>query len=355
MKTIMKGNEALCEGACAAGVDAYYGYPITPQNEVPAFMSRRLNEQGKVFIQAESEIAAINMVFGTAVAGKRAMTSSSSPGISLKQEGISYCAGVELPCLIVNITRGGPGLGNISGAQSDYFQATRGGGHGDYRTIVLAPDSVQEMYEHALRGFHLADKYRIPVLILSDGIIGQMMEPIDLNQVKRLIETLSKDMLSPKDWVLDGCKGRKPRMLCSLYMKEGALEQFNYHLLQKHKTIAASETLHEAYEVADQEYMIVAFGIAARVGKTAIRTLRKRGVKTGLFRPITLWPFPSDALFRQSRAIKKILVVELNNGQMIEDVRLAVNGTVPVEFFGKPGGGVITEEEIVEKIEEMYA
>jgi 2-oxoglutarate ferredoxin oxidoreductase subunit alpha len=350
MKLLMKGNEALCEGAIAAGCDAYFGYPITPQNEIPAYMSRRMTELGRVFLQAESELAAVNMVFGVAATGKRAMTSSSSPGISLKQEGISYMAGAELPGLIVNISRGGPGLGNIAGSQADYFQSTRGGGHGDYRTIVLAPNSVQEMHEHAYLAFHLADLYRIPVLILADGYIGQLMEEFDNEKAALVIDEINKTKLPKKDWALDGCKGRKPRLVRSLLMEEGALEQHNYHLKQKYDLISEQETREEQYQTEDADVILVAFGVAARVAKTAVQDGRAKGIKVGLFRPITLWPFPYNSLASASKKVNKIVVIELNLGQMIEDVRLAVKDKVPVEFIGRPGGAIVTPEEILEQL-----
>lgn len=355
MKTLIRGNHALCEGAIAAGCDAYFGYPITPQNEIPVYMSRRMNELGKIFVQAESELAAISMVFGAAAAGKRAMTSSSSPGISLKQEGISYMAGCELPGVIININRGGPGLGNISGSQSDYFQATRGGGHGDYHTIVLAPYSVQEMYEHTVLAFYLADMYRMPVLILSDGIFGQIMESLDLDKAKIFSNSLDEKKLPEKNWILTGCKGRKPRLVRSLFMAEGALEKHNYHLEQKHKLISEKEIRFETDVPDDAGVLVVGYGVAARVAKSAVNRLQKEGKKVGMFRPVTLWPFPYKELSKSAEKVKKILVIELNLGQMIEDVKLAVEGRVPVEFFGKPGGGVITEEEIVTAVAECQS
>jgi len=340
----MKGNIALCEGAIAAGCAAYFGYPITPQNEVPAHMSKRMVELGRVFLQAESELAAINMVLGASAAGKRAMTSSSSPGISLKQEGISYMAGCELPCVIANIQRGGPGLGNIAGSQADYFQSTKGGGHGDYRLIVLAPYSVQEMYNMAYMAFDLADKYRNPVLILSDGIVGQMMEPIEIP------ETKDKKELPHKDWILDGAKGRQPRLIRSLLMEEGALEKHNWHLKKKYDEITKNETRFEAFKTEDADVILVAFGISARVAKAAAKQARKEGIKAGLIRPITLWPFPSEAIARLAAPGKKFLVVEMNLGQMVEDVQLAACGKSPVEFVGRPGGTPVNEKEVLDKI-----
>lgn len=346
-KILMKGNIAICEGAIDAGCSAYFGYPITPQNEIPAYMSKRMVELGRVFVQAESELAAINMVFGAAVCGKRAMTSSSSPGISLKQEGISYLAGAELPCVIVNVQRGGPGLGNISGSQADYFQATKGGGHGDYRLIVLAPYSVKEMYDLTFLAFDLADNYRIPVMILTDGIVGQMMEPIEIANCKLQIANYEKN------WKLDGCKGREPRLMRSLVMEEGGLEKHNWHLKEKYDDIKKNEIRYEADFIGDAEVVVVAFGIAARICKSAVKKLRQEGFKVGLIRPITLWPFPEKVISALAAKSKKILVAEMNMGQMVEDVKLAVNGKCPVEFLGAPGGAVFTDEEIIQKIKEI--
>ena len=344
-KILTKGNIAICEGAIDAGCDAYFGYPITPQNEIPAYMSKKMVELDRVFVQAESEIAAINMVFGAAVCGKRAMTSSSSPGISLKQEGISYLAGAELPCVIVNVQRGGPGLGNISGSQADYFQATKGGGHGDYRLIVLAPYSVKEMYDLTFLAFDLADNYRIPVMILTDGIVGQMMEPIETIKNEKL-----KIKNYEKDWKLDGCKGREPRLMRSLIMEEGGLEKHNWHLKEKYGDIKKNEIRYEADFTDDAEISVVAFGITARICKSAVKKLRQEGLKVGLIRPVTLWPFPEKAISDVAAKSKKILVAEMNMGQMVEDVKLAVNGVCPVEFLGAPGGAIFSEDEIIAKI-----
>jgi 2-oxoglutarate/2-oxoacid ferredoxin oxidoreductase subunit alpha len=348
-KILIKGNIALCEGALAAGCKAYFGYPITPQNEVPAYMSKRMVELGRIFLQAESELAAINMVLGASVTGARAMTSSSSPGISLKQEGISYLAGCELPAVIVNVQRGGPGLGNIAGSQADYFQATKGGGHGDYRLIVLAPNCVQEMYDHARLAFDLADQYRTPVMILSDGVVGQMMEPAVIPP----LEKAEKPKEFKKDWVLDGAKGREPRLVRSLLMAEGALEQHNYDIQKKYELIKKQETRSESFNTEDADIILVAFGITARAAKAAAKQLRNSGVKAGFIRPVTLWPFPEKVIADNAKPGRKFLVVEMNMGQMVEDVRLAVNGKCPVEFFGKPGGGVITQDEIVDKAKKI--
>jgi 2-oxoglutarate ferredoxin oxidoreductase subunit alpha len=346
-KILMKGNIALCEGAIAAGVKAYFGYPITPQNEVPAHMSRRMVELGRVFLQAESEIAAVNMVLGAAVTGNRAMTSSSSPGVSLKQEGISYLVGCELPAVIVNVQRGGPGLGNIAGSQGDYFQSVKGGGHGDYRMIVLAPSSVQEMYDFAYLAFDLADLYRNPVLILADGVVGQMMEPLEIPEKKPAAQ------LPAKDWVLDGARGREPRFIRSLLMEEGALEKHNWDLKKKFDTIKERETRSESFLTDDADVVLVAFGISARIAKAAVRQARAKGIKAGFIRPITLWPFPEQAVAAAAKENRTFLVVEMNMGQMVEDVRLAVNGKCPVEFLGHPGGGAVSEKEVLAKIEAL--
>jgi 2-oxoglutarate/2-oxoacid ferredoxin oxidoreductase subunit alpha len=344
-KILMKGNIALCEGAIAAECQAYFGYPITPQNEVPAYMSARMIELNRVFLQAESEVSAINMVMGASVSGFRAMTSSSSPGISLKQEGISYLCGMELPAVIVNVQRGGPGLGNIAGAQGDYFQATRGGGHGDYRTIVLAPHSAQDMYEYIFEAFDLADKYRTPVMLLADGIVGQMMEPVDIT-----IPSAKKILSVKKDWALTGSKGREPRLIRSLLMGEGELEAHNLKLQKKYDEIKAKETRCELMNTEDADIILVAFGISARVARSAMKQAREQGMKVGVIRPVTLWPFPEKAVADAARSGRKFLVIEMNLGQMVDDVRLAVNGKCPVEFYGKPGGGLLNQEEIIKKI-----
>ncbi len=342
-KILMKGNEVIAEAAIQAGCRFYAGYPITPQNEIPEYMSRRMEEVGGVFIQAESELAAINMVFGASAAGARAMTSSSSPGISLKQEGISYLAGAELPAVIVNMQRGGPGLGNISGSQQDYFQAVKGGGHGDYRLLVYAPNCHQELWDLTMRAFDKADEYRNPVMILGDGILGQMMEPFEP-------VPYSPPNLPPKDWVLDGCRGREPRVVKSLYLGEGELERHNLKLFQKYSRMKEQEVLYEAINVEDAELVIVAFGIASRVCYTAMELLREHGIKVGLFRPVTLFPFPEKEIKGLSLQGKDFLVVELNMGQMVEDVRLAVEGRTSVEFYGRAGGSMVTPEEVMEKV-----
>lgn len=345
MKKLLKGNIALCEGAITAGLKSYFGYPITPQNEIPSYLSKKMLEIGRVFVQAESEIAAINMTLGAAVTGARAMTSSSSPGISLKQETISYMAGMQVPALIVNIQRGGPGLGNISASQSDYFQAVKGGGHGDYRIIVFAPNSVQEMYETAYDAFDLAEKYRTPVMILSDGIIGQMMEPVEFNRVEK-----KESELKEKNWILNGCKNREPRSIKSLFMKEGILEENNIKLQEKYKLISENEVKYELYMTKDADIIITAYGISSRISKSAVKLARRNGIKVGLLRPKILWPFPSKIVDSLAKRDVKFLSVELSYGQMVEDVKLALNGKCSVEFLGKAGGELITEEEIINKL-----
>lgn len=343
----MKGNEAIAESAIQAGCRFYAGYPITPQNEIPEYMSWRMPEVDGVFIQAESELAAINMVYGASAAGVRAMTSSSSPGISLKQETISYLAGAELPALIVNIQRGGPGLGNISGSQADYFQAVKGGGHGDYKLLVYAPYNIQEMWDLTMLAFDKADEYRNPVMILGDGVIGQMMEPFYPKPYMR-------PEIPGKDWVLDGCKDREPRVIKSLYMGEGELEMRNNILQKKYKVMKDKEVSFESYYTEDSEIIIVAFGIAARIALSSVRRLRREGLKVGLFRPITLFPFPEKELFMLSGENRRFITIEMNAGQMVEDVRLSVNGISEVLFYGKPGGSIITPEEVREKILQLF-
>lgn len=346
-RLFIKGNEALCRGAIKAGCRYYFGYPITPQNDIPEFFAKHLPQVEGCFIQAESEIASINMLLGAAAAGARAMTSSSSPGISLMQEGISYMAGNELPGVIVNIMRSGPGLGGISASQGDYFQATRGGGHGDYRTIVLAPHSVQEMHDLAFLAFGLADKYRNPVIILADAVLGQMQE----NMVERDLLPMS---LPTKDWILTGASGRKPRLIKSLYLKEGEMEQHNWKLFAKYQQMKKEEVRLESHLIEDAELIIVAFGTAARVSKSAIRIARTAGMKVGLLRPITLFPFPEEALAKIAQAGKKFLTVEMNTGQMVEDVRLAVGRQGEVFFYGHPPGSPPVPEEIWEEIKKVY-
>lgn len=342
-KVLMSGNEAIAEAAILAGCDCYFGYPITPQNELVAHMAKRLPQEGKVFLQAESEIAAISMVFGAVCTGARAMTSSSSPGISLKQEILSYMAGCELPAVIVNIARGGPGLGNIAPAQSDYFQATKGGGHGDYHLIVLAPSSVQEAVNLTQKAFDLADIYRNPAMILADGLLGQMIEPVELKPIE-------KAKLPPKTWTLTGAKGREPNVIKSLYIDPVKLEAHNWKLHEKYQQMQ-KEVDYETWQIEDAQIILIAFGVVARVCKEAIKRVRKEGIKAGLIRPITLFPFPSQCI-REAKP-EVFLVVEMNLGQMLEDVKLAVEGKIPIHFYGKPGGVFITPTEIYLKIKEI--
>lgn len=343
-KVLMKGNEALAEAAIAAGCRHYFGYPITPQTEVAAYMAKRMPKIGGTFLQAESEIAAINMVIGAASSGVRAMTSSSSPGISLKSEGISYLAGCDVPALIVNVERGGPGLGGIQPSQSDYFQAVKGGGHGDYHLIVLAPASVQEMYSLTFKGFDLADKYRMQTMILADGTMGQMMEPVSLDagEVKEYDKT---------SWATIGTNKHEGRhVINSLSLTPTQLEQWNFERFERYKTVEENEVMYEEYMMDDAEYCIVAFGIAARVSKNAITELRKQGVKVGLIRPITLWPFPKSVLLKAAAKVKAFVSVELNMGQMIEDVKLAIECKKPVYLCNRSGGIIPTPDEVVAKL-----
>ena len=345
-KVLMKGNEAMAEAAITAGCRHYFGYPITPQTEVAAYMAKRMPKIGGTFLQAESEVAAINMVIGAASAGVKVMTSSSSPGISLKQEGISYLAGCELPALVVNVQRGGPGLGGIQPSQSDYFQACKGGGHGDYHLIVLAPATVQEMYDLTFKGFYLAEKYRMPAMILADGTMGQMMEPVELNEVKvPVIE---------KPWATNGTKNHAGRnIINSLSLLPEELEVWNHRRYERYAEVEKNEVMVEEYMTSDADIIIVAFGIAARVSKNAIAEARKMGIKAGLIRPITLWPFPKEALLKASKTAKAFISVELNMGQMIEDVKLAINCSKPVYFVGRTGGMIPSPEEVLAKIEEI--
>lgn len=342
---LMKGNEAIAEAAILAGCQCYFGYPITPQNELIAYMAKRLPQIGRVFLQAESELAAINMVFGAACTGVRAMTSSSSPGISLKQESISYMAGCELPGVLVNITRGGPGLGNIAPAQSDYFQATKGGGHGDYHLIVLAPASVQEAIDLTQKAFDLSDIYRNPAMILADGLLGQMIESVELKPIKKV-------KLPPKTWALTGAKNREANVIKSLYIDPPKLEAHNWKLHEKYQEMQ-KEVDYETWLIEDAQVIVVAFGTVARICKEAIKRVRKEGIKAGLIRPITLFPFPYKIIKETNP--KAFLVVEMNLGQMLEDVRLAVKGNTSVHFYGKPGGVFITPREVYLKINEIMA
>ena len=348
-RQMMKGNEAIAEAAVQAGCRYFFGYPITPQNEIPEYMSARLPEVGGAFIQAESEVAAINMVYGAAGTGARCMTSSSSPGISLKQEGISYIVGAELPCVIVNMMRGGPGLGSIQPAQSDYFQATRGGGHGDYHMVVFAPASVQEAVELTQRAFDVADQYRNPVMVLGDGIIGQMMEPVTMPDYK-------PRNLPEKTWAATGWKndGSRPRaVINSLYIQAQDCEDMNQRLQKKYDEMAQNELMVETQMMEDAEYAIVAYGTTARIALTAIRQAREQGVKAGLIRPITLWPFPTETIAKAAKQVKKMLTVEMSMGQMVEDVRAAACGACPVGFYGRTGGVIPGVREIYNEIMSM--
>ncbi len=361
-RILMCGNEALAEAAIRAGCDAYFGYPITPQNEISAYMARRMAEEGRVFIQSESELAAINMVFGAAATGKRAMTSSSSPGVSLMQEGISYLAGAELPAVVVNVMRGGPGLGNIAPSQADYFQATRGGGHGDYRTFVLGPASVQEMADCMPLAFDLADQYRMPVVILADGILGQMMEPVVLPDARsggaaalHAVGGKAGSHREPpaKDWALTGAKGRPQNIVRSLWLAEGALEELNNKLQARYREIQEKEVLCKEYLLDGAEIVVVAYGVAARIARAAVDKAREKGIPAGLIRPITLWPFPMAQISRAAKEFRIFLTVEMSAGQMVEDVQLAVAGKAPVLFHGRPGGGVPSVDEVLEKIRQL--
>ncbi len=345
-KKLMKGNEALAEGAVRAGCRFFAGYPITPQNEIPEYMSWRLPQAGGVFVQAESEVSAINMVYGAAATGVRCMTSSSSPGISLKQEGISYCAGADLPVFIGNVMRGGPGLGNIAGAQGDYWQATRGGGHGDYRTFVMAPDSVSEMGNFPHKCFEVAFKYRIPSMVLADGIIGQMMEPVEF-----INPEIDPKTLTEPAWALGVNKGREKRIVKSYDLREGYLEVMVNERVKRYKQMEANETMYEEKMMDDAEIAIVAYGTSARVSVAAMKLARENGLKVGLFRPITLWPFPKARLVELSKRIKKFLVVEMSLGQMVEDVQLSLNGRAEVHLHAKPGAAVMTADEVYRTME----
>lgn len=350
---LMKGNEALAEAAIRAGVDAYFGYPITPQSEVIEYLMTEQPEKrtGMVVLQAESEVAAINMVYGAASTGKRVMTSSSSPGISLKLEGISYLAGAELPAVIVNVVRGGPGLGTIQPSQADYFQSVKGGGHGDYKLYVLAPASVQEMADFVEDAFDIAFKYRVPVLILSDGIIGQMMEKVYLKEQK---ERMTNDELIKKygDWAVTGKKDRERNVITSLDLKAEKMEARVHRLMRKYEQMEREDLRYEKIMCDEADYLIVAYGCSARISQKAIEMAREKGIKVGLLRPITLFPFPKKQLFELADQVKGILSVELSMGQMVEDVRLSVEHKVPVEHFGRTGGIIHTPEEILEALEQ---
>ena len=347
-KVLMDGNSAIGEAAIRSGCRCYFGYPITPQNELTEYMATYLSHRkGCTFIQAESEIAAINMVYGASVVGARAMTSSSSPGISLKQEGISYLASNELPAVIVNMSRGGPGMGSISAAQSDYFQATRGGGHGDYRTIVLGPSSVQELADLTHLAFDLSDKYLIPTLILGDGMLGQIMEPVEF-------KFDVPEVLPIRHNALRGAKGRPSRFIKTLSSNAADVEERNWSLFRRYELIKEREVRYETFMVEDASLVVIAFGIAARIAQGAIKTARANGLKVGMLRPITLWPFPSKEVKKLAEIVRQFLVFELNMGQMVEDVQLALGGEGEVSFYGRPGGAISTPNEVFRVISRLY-
>ena len=344
-KVLMKGNEAIAEAAIKAGCRHYFGYPITPQTEVAAYMSKRMPKIGGTFLQAESEVAAINMVIGVSSTGKRVMTSSSSPGVSLKSEGISYLAGCDLPALVVNVQRGGPGLGGIQPSQSDYFQAVKGGSHGDYRNIVLAPASVQEMASLTIKGFELADKYRMVTMLLADGTLGQMMEPVEIEDV----DTSAIE----KPWATTGTEGkRKTNIVNSLFLKPDELEAKVFERFERYKAIEENEVMYEEYRMDDAEICVVGFGIASRVAKNAINAAREKGIKVGMIRPITLWPFPKAPLLAAADKCKAFISVEMNMGQMIEDIELAIRCKKPVYLCNRTGGMIPSTEQVLAKIEE---
>ncbi len=346
-KVLMKGNEAIGEAAIRSGCRHFFGYPITPQTELSAYMAKKMPKIGGVFLQAESEVAAINMVYGAAGAGARAMTSSSSPGISLKSEGISYIAGADLPCVIVDIVRGGPGLGGIQPAQSDYFQATRGGGHGDYHMIVLAPNSVQEIVSLTADAFNLADTYRMPVMILGDGTLGQMMEPVDFDSVPAPIDI-------KKDWATDGTDmKREHNIVNSLYLSPEELEKTIFERQKRYDIIKEKEARYEAHDIEDADIVISSYGTTSRVVESAVKQLREEGIKVGVIRPITLWPYPVEIFKKAAKTAKAFLSVEMSMGQMVEDIELAVNGAAPVYFFGRTGGIIPTPAEIINKVKEI--
>jgi len=337
MRQLCKGNVAVVKAAILAGCRTYYGYPITPASEIAEYAALLIPQAGGTFIQAESEVSAINMVYGAASAGQRVLTGSSGPGISLMQEGISYLASAELPCVIADIMRSGPGLGNISPEQSDYFAMTKGGGHGCYRNIVLAPSSVQEMASLTMLAFELADKYRNPAVLLADGFVGQMMEPLELQMVEPVIPE--------KPWAVKGTKETRQNLISSIHLTNDMMEDHIRKLEKKYQAIEAAECRWETYRAEDAEVLLVGYGIISRVLRTTVDLARQHGVKAGLFRPISLWPFPSKALAEAAKNVQKLMVVELSTGQMVEDVRLAVNGRKPVEFYGRTGGNVPSAEE----------
>lgn len=343
-KVLMKGNEALAEAAIQCGCKHYFGYPITPQTEIAAYMSKRLPKEGGVFLQAESEVAAINMVLGATAAGVRSMTSSSSPGVSLKSEGVSYIAGSDLPALIINVQRGGPGLGGIQPSQSDYWQATKALGHGDFQMFVLAPSTIQEMVDFVPLAFEVGEKYRVPSMILSDGMLGQMMEPVEFPEKK-------DTAIAEKPWATNGHQNKRPKNIVnSLYIEPEVLENLVKERYERYEKIKAEEQRAEEFMTEDAEIVVVAFGASSRVARSAIKTAREEGIKVGMIRPITLWPFPEKTIEKVVPTAKKFLCVEMNMGQMVDDVRLVVNGRKPVEFFGRTGGVIPTPAEVLEQI-----
>ncbi|MDN5352637.1 MAG: 2-oxoglutarate/2-oxoacid ferredoxin oxidoreductase subunit alpha [Clostridiales bacterium] len=347
-KILMKGNEAIGAAAIKAGCKYFFGYPITPQNELPEYMSRELPKAGGVFLQAESEVAAINMVYGASGAGARVMTSSSSPGIALKQEGITYIAGAELPCVIVNIVRGGPGLGGIQPAQSDYNQVTRGGGNGDYKLLVYAPANLQEMVDLMQEAFDAADYYRTPVMMVGDGMIGQIMEPVEFK------ESVSRFELPEKDWATVGTGNkRKPNIANSLFLDPAELEKHNVKLQEKYATIKANEARYETYNLENAQLVAVAYGTTSRILRNAINELKEKGIEVGMIRPITLWPFPEEAFDQIPASCKGLLSVEMSMGQMVDDLKIVSNGRWPVYFYGRSGGMIPTPAGIIGKIEEL--
>ena len=347
-KELLKGNVAFAEAAIRAGCEAYYGYPITPQTEALEHMAKRMPELGRVFLQAESEVAAINMVYGAACAGVRVMTSSSSPGVSLMMEGLSYIAGSEVPVVLVDIMRGGPGLGNIAPSQGDYNQIVKGGGHGDYRIITLAPATIQELIDLTVEAFDIAEKYRAIVAVLADGSIGQMMEPAELPPMQEVRKREDRPA-----WALTGAKGRDPQAISSIYIDPAEEEVFNLKLVEKQKEIEANEIRFRSLHLEDAEIAIVAYGTAGRIAQSAIKQARDEGIKIGLLRPISLYPFPYDEIRKVADKVKRILVVEMSGGQMLDDVRLAVEGKVPVDFYGRMGGMVPLPDEVFEQIQEL--
>ena len=345
MRQLCKGNVAVVKGALLAGCKAYYGYPITPASEIAEAAAEYLPQVGGTFLQAESEVAAINMVYGAASAGQRVMTASSGPGLSLMQEGMSYLAGSELPCVVIDVVRGGPGLGNIAPEQSDYFAVVKGGGHGNYKNLVVAPASVQEMAELTMLAFDLADRYRNPAVVLTDGFIGQMMEPLEL-QARQIVEPV-------KPWAVQGTAETRKNLISSIYLEPDDLEAHVLKLDAKYKKAAAVETRHELYNAEDPEVLLVGYGITSRVLRSVVDMARKEGIRVGLFRPITLWPFPADALRKAARRAQMVLVVEMSTGQMVEDVRLALDGRVDVKFYGRAGGNVPLADDVCKELFEQ--